>query len=35
MEALAAGCLRVLRGEEELLTFKEIEAKSAERIRIQ
>ena len=34
MEALAAGCLRVLRGEEELQDFGEIAAAATDRIRI-
>ena len=34
MEALAAGCLRVLRGEEELQDFGEIAATAEERISI-
>ena len=34
MEALAAGCLRVLRGEEELQDFGEIAATATDRIRI-
>lgn len=34
MEALAAGCLRVLRGEEELQDFGEIAATAKDRIRI-
>ncbi len=34
MEALAAGCLRVLRGEEELQDFGEIAASAKDRIRI-
>jgi butyrate kinase len=34
MEALAAGCLRVLRGEEELQDFGEIAAAAKDRIRI-
>ena len=34
MEALAAGCLRVLRGEEKLQDFGEIAAGAKDRIRI-
>ena len=34
MEALAAGCLRVLRGEEKLQDFGEIAATAKDRIRI-
>ena len=34
MEALAAGALRVLRGEEELQDFGEIAATAEERVRI-
>jgi len=34
MEALAAGCLRVLRGEEKLQDFSEIAASAVDRIRI-
>ena len=34
MEALAAGCLRVLRGEEELQDFGKIAAEAEDRISI-